>query len=49
MLASLGGGGGFGLLTGEVGTGKTTVLRGLVARLPQETQVAVILNPSLST
>lgn len=49
MLASLNGGGGFGLLTGEVGTGKTTVLRSLVARLPQETQVAVVLNPSLST
>ncbi|WP_036817477.1 ExeA family protein, partial [Photobacterium sanctipauli] len=49
MLASLSGGGGFGLLTGEVGTGKTTVLRALIARLPQETQVAVILNPSLST
>ncbi|WP_083651786.1 ExeA family protein [Photobacterium proteolyticum] len=48
MLASLSGGGGFGLLTGEVGTGKTTVLRALVARLPQETQVAIILNPALS-
>lgn len=49
MLGSMGGGGGFGLLTGEVGTGKTTVLRALVPRLPQATQVAVILNPSLST
>ena len=49
MLSSLNGGGGFGLLTGEVGTGKTTVLRALVSRLPQETQVAVIMNPSLST
>ena len=48
MLASLSGGGGFGLLTGEVGTGKTTVLRALVSRLPQETQVAIILNPALS-
>lgn len=48
MLASLSGGGGFGLLTGEVGTGKTTVLRALVARLPQETQVAMVLNPALS-
>ncbi|WEM41984.1 AAA family ATPase [Photobacterium sp. DA100] len=49
MLSSLNGGGGFGLLTGEVGTGKTTVLRALVSRLPQETQVALIMNPSLST
>lgn len=49
MLSSLNGGGGFGLLTGEVGTGKTTVLRALVSRLPQETQVAIIMNPSLST
>lgn len=49
MLSSLSGGGGFGLLTGEVGTGKTTVLRALVTRLPQETQVAVILNPSYTT
>ncbi|OAN19034.1 general secretion pathway protein GspA [Photobacterium jeanii] len=48
LLNGLGDGGGFGLLTGEVGTGKTTVLRALIARLTQETQVAVILNPTLS-
>ncbi|WP_281222914.1 ExeA family protein [Photobacterium sanguinicancri] len=48
LLNSLTDGGGFGLLTGEVGTGKTTVLRGLIARLTQDTQVAVILNPALS-
>lgn len=48
MLAGLSDGGGFALLTGEVGTGKTTVLRALVSRLTQETQVAVILNPALS-
>ncbi|MGF1789623.1 AAA family ATPase [Photobacterium profundum] len=48
MLAGLSDGGGFALLTGEVGTGKTTVLRALISRLTQETQVAVILNPALS-
>ncbi|MGB7996841.1 MAG: AAA family ATPase [Photobacterium halotolerans] len=48
MLAGLADGGGFGLLTGEVGTGKTTVLRALLAKLGEETQVAVVLNPALS-
>ncbi|UIP27573.1 AAA family ATPase [Photobacterium sp. TLY01] len=48
MLAGLTDGGGFGLLTGEVGTGKTTVLRALLAKLGEETQVAVVLNPALS-
>ena len=49
MLSGLTDGGGFGLLTGEVGTGKTTVLRAMISRLPQQTQVAVILNPALSS
>lgn len=40
--------GGFVMLTGEVGTGKTTVSRKLLQQLPQNTQVAMILNPSLS-
>ncbi|BAX51839.1 DUF2075 domain-containing protein [Photobacterium damselae subsp. piscicida] len=48
MLFGVTDGGGFGLLTGEVGTGKTTVLRAMIARLSQETQVAVVLNPALS-
>ncbi|MBV7261239.1 AAA family ATPase [Photobacterium sp. WH24] len=48
MLAGLTDGGGFGLLTGEVGTGKTTVLRALLSKLGEETQVAVVLNPALS-
>lgn len=42
------GSGGFVMLTGEVGTGKTTVSRQLMRQLGEETQVAVILNPSLS-
>jgi len=41
--------GGFVLLTGEVGTGKTTVSRCLMADLPENTQLAFILNPTLSS
>lgn len=37
--------GGFILLTGEVGTGKTTVLRCLLEQLPEQTEVAFVLNP----
>ncbi|WP_413111179.1 AAA family ATPase [Thaumasiovibrio sp. DFM-14] len=48
MLSGLGDGGGFALLTGEVGTGKTTVLRALIARLEESTEVAILMNPSLS-
>jgi general secretion pathway protein A len=40
--------GGFVMLTGEVGTGKTTVSRKLLQDLSDDTQTAVILNPSLS-
>ncbi|MBC3767662.1 ExeA family protein [Neptunicella marina] len=40
--------GGFVMLTGEVGTGKTTVSRKLLQQLPDKTQVAMILNPTLS-
>lgn len=40
--------GGFIQLTGEVGTGKTTVVRTLLEQLPQHADVAVILNPRLS-
>ena len=39
--------GGFVLLTGEVGTGKTTVCRGLLERMPEDCDVAFIFNPKL--
>jgi general secretion pathway protein A len=39
---------GFILLTGEVGTGKTTICRALLERLPKKTESALILNPVLS-
>ncbi|MCU4677157.1 AAA family ATPase [Catenovulum sp. 2E275] len=40
--------GGFVLLTGEVGTGKTTVSRCLLEKIPEQTKVAFILNPTLT-
>jgi general secretion pathway protein A len=48
LTYGLGDAGGFVLLTGEVGTGKTTVTRSMLAQLPDSTQVAFILNPALS-
>ncbi len=39
---------GFVQLTGEVGTGKTTVTRALLRRLPANIDVALILNPRLN-
>ncbi|MCP5070980.1 MAG: AAA family ATPase, partial [bacterium] len=35
---------GFILLTGEVGTGKTTLLRAALDRIPEDTEVALVLN-----
>ena len=39
---------GFIQLTGEVGTGKTTLIRSLLQQLPENTDIALILNPQLS-
>lgn len=41
-------GGGFVVLTGEVGTGKTTLCRSLVQKLPDKIDVALILNPQIN-
>jgi general secretion pathway protein A len=40
--------GGFIQLTGEVGTGKTTVVRSLLGQIPKEAEVALILNPRIT-
>ena len=40
---------GFVLLTGEVGTGKTTVCRCLLEQVPEGTNVALVLNPKISS
>jgi len=40
--------GGFVLLTGEVGTGKTTICRSMLEALPDHVDVALILNPQIS-
>jgi general secretion pathway protein A len=42
-----GGSGGFVQLTGEVGTGKTTLCRLMLEQVPENTRVALILNPML--
>lgn len=48
LLYGVGSGGGFILLTGEVGTGKTTLNRCLLEQLPENTDIAIVLNPALS-
>ncbi len=41
--------GGFIQLTGEVGTGKTTTIRSLLVRAPAQAEIALIVNPRLSS
>lgn len=48
LLYGVGEGGGFVQLTGEVGTGKTTLCRALLEQLPISADVALILNPKLN-
>ena len=48
LLYGLGGGGGFVLLTGEIGAGKTTVCRCFLEQLPDRCNVAYIFNPKLT-
>ena len=40
--------GGFIQLTGEVGTGKTTIIRSLFERIPEHVEIALILNPRMN-
>ena len=48
LLYGLGGGGGFVLLTGEIGAGKTTVCRCFLEQIPERCNVAYIFNPKLT-
>ncbi len=48
LMYGVQGSSGFVLLTGEVGTGKTTICRALVERLPDDVDLALCLNPRLS-
>uniref|UniRef100_UPI0031394C03 ExeA family protein n=1 Tax=Vibrio sp. S9_S30 TaxID=2720226 RepID=UPI0031394C03 len=48
LQSGLGEGGGFAMLTGEVGTGKTTVSKAMLSTLGEETKAALILNPTYS-
>ncbi|WP_413692028.1 ExeA family protein [Psychromonas sp. KJ10-2] len=46
LMYGLQGNGGFVLLTGEVGTGKTTVCRALLQDMSAQTDIAFVLNPA---
>jgi general secretion pathway protein A len=48
LLYGVTGGGGFVQLTGEVGTGKTTISRYLLEHVPADVDIALILNPKLT-
>jgi len=48
LLYGVAGGGGFVLLTGEIGAGKTTVCRAFLDQVPANCMVAYIFNPRLT-
>jgi len=48
LVYGLRGGGGFVLLTGEIGAGKTTVCRCFLEQIPKNCNVAYIFNPKLT-
>ena len=48
LLYGVGGGGGFVLLSGEIGAGKTTVCRCFLEQIPKKCNVAYIFNPKLT-
>lgn len=49
LLYGINQGGGFVALTGEVGTGKTTLCHCLLQQLPDNIDIALVLNPKLNT
>ncbi len=49
LLYGLGEGGGFVQLTGEVGTGKTTMSRCLLEKVPDNVDLALVLNPKVTS
>ena len=48
LLYGMGDNGGFVQLTGEVGTGKTTICRCLLEQVPENVDLAVVLNPKVT-
>ncbi len=48
LLYGINQGGGFVALTGEVGTGKTTLCHCLLQQLPENIEIALVLNPKLN-
>jgi len=48
LLYGLRAGGGFVLLTGEIGTGKTTICRAFLEQMPADCDVAYVFNPKQS-
>jgi general secretion pathway protein A len=49
LLYGLGESGGFVQLTGEVGTGKTTLCRCLLDQVPENVDIALVLNPKVTS
>jgi len=48
LLYGVSGGGGFVLLSGEIGAGKTTVCRCFLEQIPKDCNVAYVFNPKLT-
>jgi general secretion pathway protein A len=48
LVFGLNGNGGFVLLTGDIGTGKTTVCRCFLEQIPPQCRLAMVFNPRLS-
>lgn len=49
LLYGISVGGGFVVLTGEVGMGKTTLCRALIDQLPEDVDIALVFNPRLNS